>query len=185
MLKRGEKYNVELSSEQIILLRLLVGSVAGYEGIVFGPFKDQISGDQFHEYLASVAGTLPCIHITKSQMERIEEGTKRILDLAEPKPAPSPVNTTQVLIDQIVALQDQVEKLQKQISDAKSEMKHPPAAPDVGGLVEALEAFMDIVHGSDGVAGYHLNGAVAEWDEFQAVHDAAAALAAHRKKGSE
>lgn len=136
MLKRGEKYNVELSSEQIILLRLLVGSVAGYEGIVFGPFKgivfgpfkDQISGDQFHEYLASVAGTLPCIHITKSQMERIEEGTKRILDLAEPKPAPSPVNTTQVLIDQIVALQDQVERLQKQISDAKSEMKHPPAA---------------------------------------------------------
>ena len=29
MLKRGEKCNVELSSEQIILLRLLVGSVAG------------------------------------------------------------------------------------------------------------------------------------------------------------
>lgn len=123
MLKRGEKCNVELSSEQIILLRLLVGSVAGSPDFAKLLLIDQMSDAQLKEYFVSVAGTLPCIHITKSQMERIEEGTKRILDLAEPKPAPSPVNTTQVLIDQIVALQDQVEKLQKQISDAKSEMK--------------------------------------------------------------
>lgn len=50
-------------------------------------------------------------------------------------------------------------------------------------LAEALEGFLSIVSDSRGVAGYHLNGDVADWDEFCEVHDAENALAAYREGG--
>lgn len=34
-------------------------------------------------------------------------------------------------------------------------------------LLEALKNIIAIVHDSEGVAGYHLNGNIAEWDEFE------------------
>lgn len=47
------------------------------------------------------------------------------------------------------------------------------AAPE---LLEALRGMLAIVNDSRGVAGYHLNGNVAEWDEFDEVDAARAAL---------
>lgn len=43
-------------------------------------------------------------------------------------------------------------------------------------LVNCLKRFMDIVGDSDGVAGYHLNGDIAEWDDFNEVFMAAELL---------
>ncbi len=39
----------------------------------------------------------------------------------------------------------------------------------VGALVTALDGLLSITQDSTGVAGYHLNGNVAEWDEFPEV----------------
>lgn len=50
------------------------------------------------------------------------------------------------------------------------------AAP-VAELVEALRGMLNIVSDSRGVYGYHLNGDGAEWDEFDEVNAARAALA--------
>ena len=41
-----------------------------------------------------------------------------------------------------------------------------------GQLVKALESFLDLVGDSHGVSGYHLNGDIAEWDEFECVGEA-------------
>ena len=45
-------------------------------------------------------------------------------------------------------------------------------------LLDALQGLMAIVNETKGVDGYHLNGAVAEWDEFPEISGAAAAIAA-------
>lgn len=47
--------------------------------------------------------------------------------------------------------------------------------------LEALESFIGIVSDSRGVAGYHLNGNTAEWDEFYEVDAARNTIAAIRK----
>lgn len=47
---------------------------------------------------------------------------------------------------------------------------HPAPHPDVSELVEVLKGFASIISESKGVAGYHLNGATAEWDEFEEVY---------------
>ena len=47
--------------------------------------------------------------------------------------------------------------------------------------LEALEGFVNIANDSQGVAGYHLNGNTAEWDEFDEVGAASSAIAAIRK----
>ncbi len=39
-------------------------------------------------------------------------------------------------------------------------------------LIKALEQFLDLVGDSHGVSGYHLNGDIAEWDEFECVGEA-------------
>ena len=39
-------------------------------------------------------------------------------------------------------------------------------------LLKALTLLLDITQDSQGVAGYHLNGVVAEWDEFEEVSNA-------------
>lgn len=44
-------------------------------------------------------------------------------------------------------------------------------------LLEALKGFVAIATDSDGVAGYHLNGDIAEWASFPEWHEAHAAIA--------
>ena len=39
-------------------------------------------------------------------------------------------------------------------------------------LLAALECLLDIVGDSDGVSGYHLNGDIAEWGEFEELNAA-------------
>ena len=39
-------------------------------------------------------------------------------------------------------------------------------------LIKAIESFLDLVGDSHGVSGYHLNGDIAEWDEFECVGEA-------------
>ena len=48
------------------------------------------------------------------------------------------------------------------------------SAPD---LLAALEALMRIVSNSNGVSGWHRNGDIAGWDEFDEINMAIAALA--------
>ena len=48
-------------------------------------------------------------------------------------------------------------------------------------LLAALEGLLDIVGESDGVSGYHLNGDIAEWDEFEELN--AAYDAVNKAKG--
>ena len=55
-------------------------------------------------------------------------------------------------------------------------------APEVAKLVEALEGLLAVVSESSGVAGYHLNGAIAKWDEFEDVAMAEEALALYRQQ---
>ena len=51
------------------------------------------------------------------------------------------------------------------------------AAPD---LYEALLGILEIVSDSSGVSGFHLNGDVADWDYFDEINTATAALAKAR-----
>jgi len=51
-------------------------------------------------------------------------------------------------------------------------------------LYEACKALMAIVDESDGVAGYHLNGEIATWGEFECAAAARAAIA-KAEEGSE
>lgn len=59
------------------------------------------------------------------------------------------------------------------------------ATPDVAKLVEALEGLLSIVSDSSGVAGYHLNGDIAHWGEFEEVEMAEEALAIYRQQGGD
>lgn len=52
-------------------------------------------------------------------------------------------------------------------------------------LVEALEGLLAIVADSSGVAGYHMNGDIAEWDELVEVFLAEEALELYRKQGGD
>lgn len=61
----------------------------------------------------------------------------------------------------------------------------PQPTPEVAKLVEALEGLLAIVSESAGVAGYHLNGEIAEWGEFEEVEIAEEALALYRQKGGD
>ena len=63
-----------------------------------------------------------------------------------------------------------------------------PAAAINEQLYTALEDLLAITRDSQGVAGYHLNGVVAKWDEFEEVSAAEAAIAAaeaEKAKGGE
>lgn len=50
-------------------------------------------------------------------------------------------------------------------------------------LIKALESLIDITNDSQGVAGYHLNGDIAKWDEFEEVTNACVLI--NRLKGGE
>lgn len=56
---------------------------------------------------------------------------------------------------------------------------------DVEALSDALQGLLNIVSDSSGVAGYHLNGNIADWDEFEEVENAEVALSTYRKQGGE
>ena len=47
-------------------------------------------------------------------------------------------------------------------------------------LYAALERLLGVIEDSKGLAGYHMNGTVAEWDEFEEVNEAYEALAKAR-----
>lgn len=47
--------------------------------------------------------------------------------------------------------------------------------------LEALEGFANITNDSQGVKGYHLNGDIAEWDEFDEVNAASNTIEAIRQ----
>ena len=61
----------------------------------------------------------------------------------------------------------------------------PQPTPEIAKLVEALEGLLAIVQESTGVTGWHLNGDVAGWDEFEDVEIAEEALALYRKEGGD
>ncbi len=58
--------------------------------------------------------------------------------------------------------------------DIRADARLIAAAPE---LLAALRGMLAIVNESGGVAGYHLNGNTAEWDEFDEVDAARAAIA--------
>lgn len=65
-----------------------------------------------------------------------------------------------------------------------SESKLGPGGESSGpaislGLASALEGMLSIVSDSSGVAGYHLNGDAADWDEFEEINAANEALRHH------
>jgi hypothetical protein len=49
-------------------------------------------------------------------------------------------------------------------------------------LIEALRGMLDIVKESRGVDGFHLNGDLADWDEFHVVNTAQQTLAKYETK---
>lgn len=57
-----------------------------------------------------------------------------------------------------------------------------PEPAEVVKLVEALEGLLAIIDESLGVSGYHLNGAMAKWCEFDEVEMAEEALALYRQQ---
>lgn len=61
-----------------------------------------------------------------------------------------------------------------------ADMDSPPRPMRTITLEQALESLLAIVNESCGVAGYHLNGNIAEWDEFPEVDEAREALSAAR-----
>ena len=58
-----------------------------------------------------------------------------------------------------------------------------PEPAEVVKLVEALEGLLAIIDESLGVSGYHLNGAMAKWCEFDEVEMAEEALMVYRQQG--
>lgn len=58
-----------------------------------------------------------------------------------------------------------------------------PATSVVRQLVDALQGMFNIAIDSQGVAGYHLNGEIAEWDDFEEIDKVKAALAAAKDSG--
>lgn len=56
---------------------------------------------------------------------------------------------------------------------------------EVAKLVEALEGLLAIIDESLGVSGYHLNGNMAKWCEFEEVEMAEEALAIYRQQRGE
>ena len=65
------------------------------------------------------------------------------------------------------------------------ELVEQQPSPEVAKLVEALEGFLAIVADSTGVSGYHLNGNIAKWSEFEEVTMVEEALALYRQRGGE
>lgn len=77
----------------------------------------------------------------------------------------------------LFALENQLSEIRKQFFDT-----HPAPSVEVNEmLLEAVEGVFDIIRDSEGVAGYHMNGAVAVWDSFREILELEAALAAAKE----
>ena len=63
--------------------------------------------------------------------------------------------------------EDQIEIIAEHIRDEKT-AHQIKAIPD---MLEALESMLSIISESNGISGWHLNGNIATWGEFQAVID--------------
>lgn len=50
-------------------------------------------------------------------------------------------------------------------------------------MVEALKSVKEIIQDSDGIAGYHLNGQIADWDELNLEFEIEKALARAKEVG--
>lgn len=57
--------------------------------------------------------------------------------------------------------------------ETKANAKLIASAPD---LLNALISVLNIMNDSEGVAGYHLNGDIASWDEFEEIKQAQEAI---------
>ena len=70
------------------------------------------------------------------------------------------------------------EKRQREQASQQSEAEHymqleiAKLKSDRLELIKAVESLLDITADSQGVAGYHLNGDIAKWDEFEEVSGA-------------
>ena len=79
--------------------------------------------------------------------------------------------------NQIVSMPSQC-KITNRVSgwnpeEAKANAKLIASAPD---LLNALIGVLNIMNDSEGVAGYHLNGDIASWDEFEEIKQAEQAI---------
>lgn len=79
--------------------------------------------------------------------------------------------------NQIVSMPSQC-KITNRVSgwnpeEAKANAKLIASAPD---LLNALIGVLNIMNDSEGVAGYHLNGDIASWDEFEEIKQAQEAI---------
>ncbi len=71
-------------------------------------------------------------------------------------------------------LQDNYDYLNK--GAISSTLKNAVKDKRIRELEQVLQGFLAIVSDSQGVVGYHLNGAIAEWDEFDEIEAARKAL---------
>ena len=77
----------------------------------------------------------------------------------------------------VVNVADEHGMFRPEILAAIESLRHALNEPEPNIVLAALEDMMSIVDDSRGVAGYHLNGEIAEWHEFDAVRTARAAIA--------
>lgn len=109
---------------------------------------------------------------------------------ARRKPYPPTKRRFRRRVEDIVAsLRAEVERLKAELAETKAQRDtldyqlsevvqkaDPELRAENKKLRGLLGDFLDIVHNSHGVTGWHLNGNVAEWDEFETVAEARAAL---------
>ena len=75
---------------------------------------------------------------------------------------------------------DEIEALNAKLGEPQSA---GVVMPDMtGALAVALDGLLSIAGDSAGVVGYHLNGNVADWDEFQEVDTARDVMAIYRAR---
>lgn len=79
--------------------------------------------------------------------------------------------------DEIVKLRKEVVTLQAAQSVQAAELERLQQCES------ALKGMLGIVSDSTGVSGYHLNGEIAEWDSFEEVGEAYAAIAEEKNHG--
>lgn len=74
-----------------------------------------------------------------------------------------------------------VTELAADIRTVLAALRLQDAAPQ---LLAALRGVLELIAESKGIAGWHLNGEIAAWDEFECIDEAAAAIAAATGEGA-
>lgn len=121
----------------------------------------------------------PVPTISDDQLDEITQADDIIrslaLDLPQIKCDPAAKNTVQLLLNHIDTLRNH-DSYAVQL-DARRRRDIARLQQQNKELLGALVGLAAIAADSTGVAGYHLNGAIAEWDEFEEVAAAIAAIA--------